>query len=167
MNREPIAPFELCRAELTGPVRLTRLAEDWRRDLNALDGRRIKRDRDAMRRLEAALTQSDDLCRFTAAVQAASQDYTNETLAIWGEGISLTAQHQAEWLAELDGVFGAWRMLWHAPLQKLPGIDAPVGSFSAWLRACQDTVRHASGLPRIERESPAASSVISDTTKRG
>jgi hypothetical protein len=146
---------------------LTRLAEDWRRDLNALDARRIKRDRDAMQRLEAALSRSGDLYGFTTAVQAASQDYANETLAIWGEGISLTAQRQAEWIAELDGVFGTWRMLWHAPLQRLPGIDPPAGSFSAWLRACQDAVQHAGGLPRIERESPAASNVIPDSSKGG
>jgi hypothetical protein len=167
MNREPNAPFELCRAELTAPVRLSRLAEDWRRDLNTLEAHRIRRDRDAMQRIEAALTGSGDWFGFASAVQAATHDYANESLAIWGEAISLTAQHQGEWLAELDSVFGAWRTLWHAPLQKLPGIEPAVGSFSGWMRTWQDAMPHVGVWPKHDRASTADAQAVPDTAKGG
>ncbi|ACC70321.1 hypothetical protein PPMP20_32160 [Paraburkholderia phymatum] len=62
MKRLPdaAASLEMCRAELAEPIRLTELAEDWRRDLNALASRSVGRDRDAVRRIEAALTQSGE-----------------------------------------------------------------------------------------------------------
>jgi hypothetical protein len=132
------APLEICRTELAEPIRLTELAEDWRRDLNALESRSIRRDRDAIRRVEAALAQSNDTYAFTSALQSAMQAYANETLSIWGDVALSTAQHQADLIDELTRLSGAWRMFWFAPLQKLPGADAPLGSFSAWLRACQD-----------------------------
>jgi hypothetical protein len=140
MNRLPdlAAPLEICRAELAEPIRLTELAEDWRRDLNALESRSIRRDRDAIRRVEAALAQSGDAYAFTSALQAAMQAYANETLSMWGDAALNTAQRQAELIVALTHLSGAWRMFWFAPLQKLPGADAPPGSFSAWLRACQD-----------------------------
>ncbi|MEM5343610.1 hypothetical protein [Paraburkholderia azotifigens] len=140
MNRLPdfAAPLEICQAELAEPIRLTELAEDWRRDLNALESRSIRRDRDAIRRVEAALAQSGDSYAFTSALQAAMRAYANETLSIWGDAALNTAQRQAELIDELTRLSGAWRLFWFAPLQKLPGAEAPLGSFSAWLRACQD-----------------------------
>lgn len=165
MNREPNAPFELCRAELTAPVRLSRLAEDWRRDLNTLEAHRIRRDRDAMQRIEAALTQTGDWFGFSSAVQTATHDYANESLAIWGEAISLTAQHQGEWLAELDSVFGTWRTLLQAPLQKLPGIEPPVGSFSGWMRAWQNAMPHMGVWPKLDGASKT--DTHADTAKGG
>jgi hypothetical protein len=150
MNRlpDPVAPLEICRAELTEPIRLTELAEDWRRDLNALESRSIRRDREAVRRIDAALAQSGNSYAFTFALQAAIQAYVNETLSICGDAALNAAQHQAALIDELMHLSSAWRMFWFAPLQKLPGADAPLGSFSAWLRACQDemlSVVHSQG----------------------
>jgi hypothetical protein len=148
---DPIAPFELCKAELEAPVRLTRLAEDWRRDLNALEGRRIRRDRDAVRSVEAALAQPGDWYGFTCTLQSVIQDYANETLSIWGDAWSQTTQHEADLMGELTRGFSTWRAFWFAPLQKLPGIDSPVGSLSAWLSACQEGMLSATYQRKSER----------------
>ncbi|MBN3752265.1 hypothetical protein G3N95_04890 [Paraburkholderia sp. Tr-20389] len=163
MNRLPdaAAPLEICRAELAEPIRLTELAEDWRRDLNALESRSIRRDRDAVRRIEAALAQSGDLYAFTSALQCAMQAYANETLSIWGDAALNTAQHQARLIDELTQLSGAWRVFCFAPLQKLPGADAPPGTFSAWLRACQDE------MLSVVRSSAAQSRVPASTVTTG
>ncbi|CAN7729778.1 hypothetical protein [Paraburkholderia hospita] len=144
MKREPdaVAPFELCRTELAAPLHVTRVAEDWCRDLNALESRVIARDRDALCRVEAALSQSGDWYGLVNTIQSATRNYANESLSIWGDACMQTARRQAELMEAFTSASSAWRALCFAPLQKLPGIDAPMGSFSAWLRACQDAIVH-------------------------
>ncbi|BCG04836.1 hypothetical protein PPGU19_094040 (plasmid) [Paraburkholderia sp. PGU19] len=157
MNRLPdaAAPIEICRAELAEPIRLAELVEDWRRDLNALESRVIRRDRDALHRIEAALTQSGDVYAFTSALQCTMQAYANETFSIWGDAALNAAQHQAGLIDELTHLSSAWRLFWFAPLQKLPGADAPFGSFSAWLRACQDEMLSVVRSSVVQSRAPA------------
>ena len=144
MKRESdaVAPLELCRAELAAPLHVTEVAEDWCRDLNTLAGRIFARDRDALRRVETALSRSGDGYGLISAIQSATRQYTNESFSIWGDACMQMMKRQAELLEALTSGFGAWRALGFSPLQKLPGIEAPIGSFSAWLRACQDAIVH-------------------------
>jgi hypothetical protein len=52
------------------------------------------------------------------------------------------ARRQAELVEALTSGSGAWRAFCFSPLQKLPGVEAPIGSFGAWLQACQDAIVH-------------------------
>ncbi|MBP0593412.1 hypothetical protein J8I87_27690 [Paraburkholderia sp. LEh10] len=73
----------------------------------------------------------------------------------WGDAALNTAQHQAELIDELTHLFSAWRIFWFASLQKLPGADAPLDSFSAWLRACRDEMMSVVGSPAVQSRAPA------------
>ncbi|SOE87614.1 hypothetical protein SAMN05446935_8263 [Burkholderia sp. YR290] len=144
MKRESdaVAPLEFCRAELAAPLHVTEVAEDWCRDLNALAGRVFARDRDALRRVETALSRSGDWYGLVSTIQSATQHYTNESFSIWGDACMQMVRRQAELVEALTSGSGAWRAFCFSPLQKLPGVEAPIGSFSAWLRACQDAIVH-------------------------
>jgi len=153
MTRETdaVGPFEFCRAELAAPLHVTEVAEDWCRDLNTLAGRVIARDRDALRRVETALSQSGDWYGLVSTIQSATQHYTNESFSIWGDACMQMTRHQAELMEALTSGSGAWRAFCFSPVQKLPGVEAPIGSFSAWLRACQDAIVQGAAPSHEER----------------
>ena len=98
MKRESdaVAPLEFCRAELAAPLHVTEVAEDWCRDLNALAGRVFARDRDALRRVETALSRSGDWYGLVSTIQSATQHYTNESFSIWGDACMQMVRRQAE-----------------------------------------------------------------------
>ncbi|ALL65279.1 hypothetical protein K788_0004529 [Paraburkholderia caribensis MBA4] len=166
MKRESdaVAPLELCRAELAAPLHVTEVAEDGCRDLNTLAGRLFARDRDALRRVETAQSRSGDGYGLISAIQSATRHYTSESVSIWGDACMQMARRQAELMEALTSGSGAWRAFCFSPLQKLPGVEAPIGSFSAWLQACQDPIVHGAAP---SHEAHATQSPIHQATGTG
>ncbi|VWD38220.1 hypothetical protein BLA17378_07840 [Burkholderia aenigmatica] len=77
-------------------LRMAALTHDWQHEWHALAGRRIERDRDAVRDLQQALTVTTEWSAFGEAARQVMRDYTIATVAIWQDATELCMRGQFE-----------------------------------------------------------------------
>ncbi|WP_322025533.1 hypothetical protein [Burkholderia sp. BCC1977] len=103
-------PNDVCRAGCDLALRMVALnresqhesRHDWQHDWHALAGRRIERDRAAVRDLQRALAETQDWTAFGEATRQVTSDYAIASVAIWQDAAALSMRAQYESAA-------AWR----------------------------------------------------------
>ncbi|PRH32846.1 hypothetical protein C6T53_02605 [Burkholderia multivorans] len=138
-------PNDVWRAAGDIALRIHALSADWRHEWHALAGRRIERDRDAIRRLQHALAESEHWPAFGEAVQRAMRDYAIASVAIWQDAAELALRRQYEsagvwraWAREYGaGMLPRYQTDWLPDLSRLALIDGASMPWHDWLTAAE------------------------------
>ncbi len=75
-------PNDACRAGCDLALRMVALTSDWQHEWHALAGRRIERDRAAVRHLQQALADTNEWTALGEATRQAMRDYAIASVAI-------------------------------------------------------------------------------------
>ncbi|AOR73158.1 hypothetical protein BBJ41_37075 [Burkholderia stabilis] len=89
-------PNDVCRAGCDLALRTVALNRDWQHEWQVLAGRRIDRDRDAVRHLQQALAEAKAWTAFGEAARKVMCDYTTASVAIWQDAAELCMRGQFE-----------------------------------------------------------------------
>jgi hypothetical protein len=121
MATQPNTPD--CNAPMDAALRMLALAQEWRRDLHALDGRRIQRDGIALRGLQRSLCRTE-VGTAVAGMSQVLEDYIASSVSIVQDSIGTTMRHQEEYVNALGGAWNDWRLGWLNYWDRLPGASA-------------------------------------------
>lgn len=124
-------------------LRMAALTRDWQHEWHALAGRRIERDRDAVRRLQQALTVTTEWSAFGEAARQAMRDYTIATVAIWQDATELCMRGQFEsasawrtWLRDYGtGALSRYQIDWWPDLGRLAVVNEASMPWRDWMAA--------------------------------
>jgi len=124
-------------------LRMTALTGDWQHEWHALAGRRIERDRDAVRCLQQALTVTTEWSAFGEAARHAMRDYTIATVAIWQDATELCMRGQFEsasawrtWLRDYGtGALSRYQIDWWPDLGRLAVVNEASMPWRDWMAA--------------------------------
>ncbi|MDN7875024.1 hypothetical protein [Burkholderia aenigmatica] len=124
-------------------LRMTALTGDWQHEWHALAGRRIERDRDAVRCLQQALTVTTEWSAFGEAARQAMRDYTIATVAIWQDATELCMRGQFEsasawrtWLRDYGtGALSRYQIDWWPDLGRLAVVNEASMPWRDWMAA--------------------------------
>ncbi|VWB87280.1 hypothetical protein BLA6993_04151 [Burkholderia lata] len=124
-------------------LRMAALTRDWQHEWHALAGRRIERDRDAVRCLQQALTVTTEWSAFGEAARQAMRDYTIATVAIWQDATELCMRGQFEsasawrtWLRDYGtGALSRYQIDWWPDLGRLAVVNEASMPWRDWMAA--------------------------------
>ncbi|EKS9800050.1 MULTISPECIES: hypothetical protein [Burkholderia] len=136
-------PNDACRAGCDLALRMAALARDWQHEWNALAGRRIERDRDAVRGLQQALTVTTEWTAFGEAARQVMRDYTIATVALWQDATELCMRGQFEsasawrtWLRDYGtGALSRYQTDWWPDLGRLAVVNEASMPWRDWMAA--------------------------------
>ncbi|HDR8905957.1 TPA: hypothetical protein QDA83_000256 [Burkholderia multivorans] len=129
-------------------LRIHALIADWQHEWHALTGRRIERDRDAIRRLQQALAEVQNWPAFGEIVQRAMRDYAIASVAIWQDAAELGLRRQYEsagvwraWAREYGaGVMPREQIDWLPDLSRLALVDGASMPWHDWMTALEHRI---------------------------
>lgn len=139
------------------------LARDWQHEWHALAGRRIERDRDAVRGLQQALTATNEWTAFGEAARHVMRDYTIATVAIWQDATELCMRGQFEsasawrtWLRDYGtGSLSRYQTDWWPDLGRLAVVNEASMPWRDWMAAFElgitETVDAGDGAAEVRR----------------
>ncbi len=124
-------------------LRMAALTRDWQHEWHALAGRRIERDRDAVRCLQQALTVTTEWSAFGEAARQVMRDYTIATVAIWQDATELCMRGQFEsasawrtWLRDYGtGALSRYQTDWWPDLGRLAVVNEASMPWRDWMAA--------------------------------
>ncbi|WP_176049754.1 hypothetical protein [Burkholderia sp. BCC1644] len=124
-------------------LRMAALNCAWQREWHALAGRRIERDRDAVRDLQQALTATCEWTAFGEAARQVMHDYTVATVAICQGAAELCMHGQFEsasawrtWLSDYSaGALSRHQTDWWPDLGKLAMVNEASMPWRDWMAA--------------------------------
>ncbi|WP_175951907.1 hypothetical protein [Burkholderia sp. BCC0405] len=136
-------PNDACRAGCDLALRMAALTRGWQQEWLALAGRRIERDRDAVRDLQQALTATHEWTAFGEAARQVTRDYTIATVAIWQDATELCMRGQFEsasawrtWLRDYGaGTLARCQTDWWPDLGRLAVVNEASMPWRDWMAA--------------------------------
>ncbi|MBY4724195.1 MULTISPECIES: hypothetical protein [Burkholderia] len=136
-------PNDACRAGCDLALRMAALARDWQHEWNTLAGRRIERDRVAVRGLQQALTVTTEWTAFGEAARHVMRDYTIATVALWQDATELCMRGQFEsasawrtWLRDYGtGALSRYQTFWWPDLGRLAVVNEASMPWRDWMAA--------------------------------
>ena len=136
-------PNDACRAGCDLALRMAALTCDWQHEWHALAGRRIERDRDAVRGLQQALTVATEWTAFCEAARQVMRDYTIATVALWQDATELCMRGQFEsasawrtWLRDYGtGALSRYQTDWWPDLGRLAVVNEASMPWRDWMAA--------------------------------
>ncbi|WP_423383241.1 hypothetical protein [Burkholderia sp. LMG 32019] len=139
-------PNDAWRAGCDLALRMAATNCGWQHEWQALAGRRIERDRDAVRDLQQALTATYEWNAWTAFGEAARQvmrDYTVATIAIWQDATELCMRGQFEsasawrtWVSDYGaGALSLYQTDWWPDLGRLAVVNEASMPWRDWMAA--------------------------------
>ncbi|KVN63190.1 hypothetical protein [Burkholderia anthina] len=156
-------PNDACRAGCDLALRMAVLARDWQHEWHALAGRRIERDRDAVRGLQQSLTATNEWTAFGEAARHVMRDYTIATVAIWQDATELCMRGQFEsasawrtWLRDYGtGALSRYQTDWWPDLGRLAVVNEASMPWRDWMAAFElgitETVDAGDGAADVRR----------------
>ncbi|MGN7980103.1 hypothetical protein [Burkholderia sp. 22313] len=154
-------PNDVCRAGCDLALRMVALNRDWQHEWHALAGRRIDRDRDAVRRLQRAFAETPEWTAFAVATQRVMRDYAIASVAIWQDATEMCMRSQYEsagawrsWLREYGaGALPRYQTDWLPDLGRLAVVNGASMPWAEWMAALERGIEDAAGA---HDESPVA-----------
>ncbi|MBY8604720.1 MAG: hypothetical protein IOC39_06820 [Burkholderia sp.] len=136
-------PNDACRAGYDLALRMVALTRDWQHEWHALAGRRIDRDRDAVRHLQQAFAETDEWTTFGEAARQVMGDYAIASVAIWQDAAELCMRGQFEsasawrtWLRDYGtGALSRYQTDWLPDLGRLAVINEASMPWRDWMAA--------------------------------
>ncbi|KVD88335.1 hypothetical protein WI90_21255 [Burkholderia ubonensis] len=155
-------PNDAYRAGCDAALRMLALAHDWRHEWHALMGRRIERDRSAVRRMQEALAEAKEWGVFGEAVRDVLRDYAAVSTAIWEDAgeLFLRAQYESAsaWRTLLRESQAGWvpriQTDWFPDLSRLAAVNEASMPWRDWMEAIE---RGMTGAVRPDGGAPNAS----------
>lgn len=156
-------PNDACRAGCDLALRMAVLTRDWQHEWHALAGRRIERDRDAVRGLQQALATTNEWTAFGEAARQVMRDYTIATVAIWQDATELWMRGQFEsasawrtWLRDYGtGALSRYQTDWWPDLGRLAVVNEASMPWRDWMAAFElgitETVDAGGGAADVRR----------------
>lgn len=146
-------PDDACRAACDLALRMVALTRDWQHEWHALAGRRIDRDRDAVRHLQQALAETEAWTTFGEAARQVTCDYTIASVAIWQDAAELCMRGQFEsagawrtWLRDYGtGALSRCQTDWLPDLGRLAVIDEASMPWRDWMAAFELGITEVAG----------------------
>lgn len=148
------------RASCDLALRMVALNRDWQHEWHALAGRRIERDRDAVRHLQQALADTKEWTAFGEAARQVMRDYAIASVAIWQDATELCMRAQYEsagawrtWAREYGaGALSRYQTDWLPDLERLAVVNEASMPWADWMTALEhgieDEAGAAPGAPR-------------------
>ncbi|RKU04245.1 hypothetical protein C7H84_06300 [Burkholderia sp. Nafp2/4-1b] len=163
------APNGAWRAGCDLALRTVALNRDWQHEWHALAGRRIERDRTAVRRLQQALAETPEWTAFGDATQQVMRDYAIASVAIWQDAteICMRAQYESagawrSWLRDYGmGVLSRYQTDWLPDLGRLAVVNEASMPWAEWMSALERGIDDAAGA---NAESPVFAGHPNDMT---
>ncbi|VWB39562.1 hypothetical protein [Burkholderia lata] len=158
-------PNDVWRAGCDLALRMAALNRGWQHEWHALAGRRIERDRDAVRDLQQALTATSEWTAFGEAARQVLRDYTIATVAIWQDATELCMRGQFEsesawrtWLRDYGaGALSRYQTDWWPDLGRLAVVNEASMPWRDWMAAFElgiteavDAGDGAADVPRLD-----------------
>ncbi|VWB53465.1 hypothetical protein [Burkholderia lata] len=136
-------PNDAWRAGCDLALRMAALNRGWQHEWHALAGRRIERDRDAVRDLQQALMATSEWTVFGEAARQVMRDYTIATVAIWQDATELCMRGQFEsasawrtWLRDYGaGALSRYQTDWWPDLGRLAVVNEASMPWRDWMAA--------------------------------
>ncbi|KAG8152515.1 hypothetical protein [Burkholderia catarinensis] len=146
-------PNDAGRAGCDLALRMVALNRDWQLEWHALAGRRIERDRDAVRRLQQALAETNEWPAFGDAARQVMSDYAITSIAIWQDATELCMRAQYEnagvwrtWLREYGaGALSRYQTDWLPDLGRLAVVNEASMPWADWMMALERGIEDAAG----------------------
>ncbi|RQS21400.1 hypothetical protein [Burkholderia sp. Bp8998] len=153
-------PNDVCRAGCDLALRTAALNRDWQHEWHALAGRRIERDRAAVRQLQQALADTTEWTGFGDATRQVMRDYALASVALWQDAAELCMRAQFEsagawrgWLREYGaGALSRYQIDWLPDLERLAVINEASMPWADWMTALERGIEGANdGAPVAPR----------------
>ncbi|AMU12163.1 hypothetical protein K6Y74_03370 [Burkholderia cenocepacia] len=146
-------PNDVCRAGCDLALRMVAQNGDWQHEWHALAGRRIERDRIAVRRLQQALAETREWTAFAEASRQVMTDYTVASVAIWQDATELCMRAQFEsagawrtWLREYGaGALSRYQTDWLPDLGRLAVVNEASMPWADWMAALERGIEDVAG----------------------
>ncbi|MBP0605068.1 MULTISPECIES: hypothetical protein [Burkholderia] len=141
------------RASCDLALRMVALNRDWQHEWHALAGRRIERDRTAVRRLQQALAETNEWTAFAEAGRQVTSDYAIASVEIWQDAAELCMRAQFEhasawrtWLREYgSGALTRYQTDWLPDLERLAVVNEASMPWADWMAALERGIEEAGG----------------------
>lgn len=146
-------PSDLCRAGCDLALRMVALNRDWQHEWHALAGRRIERDRVAVRHMQQTLAETQEWTAFGEATGQTMRDYAIATVALWQDAAELCMRAQYEsagiwrtWLREYGaGALSRYQTDWLPDLGRLAVVNEASMPWADWMAALERGIEDAAG----------------------
>ncbi|OXI28782.1 hypothetical protein CFB89_31740 [Burkholderia sp. AU16741] len=146
-------PNDAWRAGCDLALRMVALNRDWQYEWHALEGRRIERDRTAVRRLQQALAETNEWTAFAEAGRQVTSDYAIASVQIWQDTAELCMRAQFErasawrtWLREYgSGALSRYQTDWLPDLERLAVVNEASMPWADWMAALERGIEAAGG----------------------
>ncbi|MBR7960023.1 hypothetical protein KDW55_04940 [Burkholderia sp. AU19243] len=153
-------PNDAWRAGCDLALRTAALNRDWQHEWHAIAGRRIERDRDALRRLRQTLAETPEWTAFGEAATQVMRDYAITSVGIWQDATELCMRAQFEsagawrtWLRDYGaGALSRYQTDWLPDLGRLAAVNEASMPWADWMAALERGIEGAAG-PRSESAS--------------
>ncbi|WP_321923230.1 hypothetical protein [Burkholderia sp. BCC1998] len=153
-------PNDACRAGCDLALRMVALNSDCQHEWHALAGRRVERDRAAVRHLQQALADTNEWPAFGEATRQVMRDYAIASVAIWQDAAELFMRAQYEnagawrtWLREYGaGAMSRYQTDWLPDLGRLAVVNEASMPWADWMTALERGIEDANdGAPVAAR----------------
>lgn len=152
-------PNDVCRAGCDFALRMAALNHDWRHEWHALAGRRIERDRTAVRGMLQALAETQEWTAIGEATRQVMRDYAIASVAIWQDTVELGMRAQFEsagaWRDGLReygaGALSRYQTDWLPDLGRLAAVNEASMPWAEWMTALERGLEDANDEPPVAR----------------